>query len=59
MLPHVAGKTARPLCAPPPSLQLAQRSDRRPDFGTEEFRLFPRREVPTLVDLVEALGIDP
>jgi hypothetical protein len=28
-------------------------SERRAELGTEEFRLFPRREVTALVDLVE------
>ena len=32
---------------------IAQRPKRWPEFGTEEFRLFPRREVPPLVDLME------
>src|SRR2546422_10627862 len=36
-----------------PSLQLAQWSERRADLGSEEFRLFPRREVTALVDLVK------
>src|SRR5215213_9209062 len=34
------------------SLELAQRFERRSDLGSEEFRLFERREVTALVDLV-------
>ena len=40
-------------CAPTPSLRLAQGSERRPDLGREEFRLFPGGEVSAPVDLVE------
>src|SRR5512134_212125 len=38
---------------PIPSSGSPQRPERRADLGREELRLFPRREVTALVDLVE------
>src|SRR5215831_8744407 len=35
------------------SAWLTQRSERRPQLGTEQLRLLPRRKVSTLVDFVE------
>src|SRR5438309_11490472 len=46
--------TAHTTCAPPPGEpELAQRLERRAHLRREEQRLFPRREVPALVHLVE------
>src|SRR5439155_14321731 len=53
VLPHVAVEDGAHVVRAAPSLQLAQRSERRAELGREEFRLFPRREVTALVDLVE------
>jgi hypothetical protein len=46
------GKTTRTSSAPPTSLQLAQRSERRSDFGCEDFRPFPHCEVTALLGFV-------
>jgi hypothetical protein len=54
MLPYVHGRRCA-RCARPPFIsgRFAERSERGSEFGTDEFRLFPCREVTALIDLIE------